>query len=186
MVVAGAIGGALWASIPALLRTKFNANEILVSLMLVYIAQLGVSWLVHGPWKDPEGFNFPQTEDVSMTPRSCRSWSKARASTRLSWSRLGALLAGYVFMHRSFMGFQMQVAGEAEAARALCRLFRQADDLDRTARRRRDGRHRRHGRSVRPDGTAHRARVEQLRLRGDHRGLRRPAESRSASSSRAC
>ena len=43
---------------------RFNANEILVSLMLVYIAQLVVSWLVHGPWKDPEGFNFPQTEDV--------------------------------------------------------------------------------------------------------------------------
>ena len=52
----------LWAAIPALLRTRFNANEILTSLMLVYIAQLAVSWLVFGPWKDPAGFNFPQTE----------------------------------------------------------------------------------------------------------------------------
>jgi simple sugar transport system permease protein len=73
MVVAGAIGGALWASIPALLRRKFNANEILVSLMLVYIAQLGVSWLVHGPWKDPEGFQFSADEDVRRCRRSCRS-----------------------------------------------------------------------------------------------------------------
>ena len=71
MVVAGAIGGALWAAIPALLRTRFNANEILVSLMLVYIAQLAVSWLVHGPWKDPAGFNFPQTKmfaDAALLP----------------------------------------------------------------------------------------------------------------------
>src|SRR5690606_38636168 len=61
MALAGAAGGAAWGAIPALLRTRFNASEILVSLMLVYIAQLLVSWLVHGPWKDPDGFNFPQT-----------------------------------------------------------------------------------------------------------------------------
>jgi len=115
MIVAGAIGGALWASIAALLKTRFNANEILVSLMLVYIAQLTVSWLVHGPWKDPEGFNFPQTKmfhDAAILPILVEG-------TRLNAAflvALGILLAGYVFMHRSFMGFQMQVAGQAEAA----------------------------------------------------------------------
>ena len=115
MVVAGAIGGALWAAIPALLRTRFNANEILVSLMLVYIAQLGVSWLVHGPWKDPEGFNFPQTRmfhDAALLPMLVEG-------TRLNLAfllALGALLACYVFMSKSFLGFQMAVAGEAEAA----------------------------------------------------------------------
>src|SRR5512141_295660 len=115
MVVAGAIGGALWAAIPALLKTRFNANEILVSLMLVYIAQLGVSWLVHGPWMDPEGFNFPQTRmfhDAAILPILV-------GGTRLNAAlpiALLALLAGYVFMHRSFMGFQMQVAGQAAAA----------------------------------------------------------------------
>jgi ABC-type uncharacterized transport system permease subunit len=62
MIVAGALGGMLWAAIPAFLRTRFNANEILTSLMLVYVAELMVSWLVHGPWKDPDGFNFPQTK----------------------------------------------------------------------------------------------------------------------------
>lgn len=61
MIAAGALGGMLWASIPAFLRTRFNANEILTSLMLVYIAELFLSWLVHGPWMDPDGFNFPQT-----------------------------------------------------------------------------------------------------------------------------
>ena len=115
MVVAGALGGALWAAIPALLRTRFNANEILVSLMLVYIAQLGVSLLVHGPWRDPDGFNFPQTRmfhDPALLPMLIEG-------TRLNAAfviAMGALAAGYVFMSRSFLGFQMAVAGEAEAA----------------------------------------------------------------------
>lgn len=117
MVVAGALGGALWASIPALLRTHFNANEILTSLMLVYIAQLAVSWLVHGPWKDPEGFNFPQTQmftDSALLPMLIDG-------TRLNFAfviALATLAVGYVFMQRSFVGFQMRVAGQAaDAAR---------------------------------------------------------------------
>jgi ABC-type uncharacterized transport system ATPase subunit/ABC-type uncharacterized transport system permease subunit len=115
MIVAGAIGGALWAAIPALLKTKFNANEILTSLMLVYIAQLGVSWLVFGPWKDPAGFNFPQTEmfeDAALLPMLIEG-------TRLNLAflvALAALAAGYVFMAKSFIGFKMRVAGESEAA----------------------------------------------------------------------
>jgi len=115
MVVAGAIGGALWAALPALLKTKFNANEILTSLMLVYIAQLTVSWLVFGPWKDPAGFNFPQTEmfsDAALLPILIEG-------TRLNFAfviALGVLVVGYVFMQRSFAGFKMRVAGESEAA----------------------------------------------------------------------
>jgi len=115
MVVAGAIGGALWAAIPAFLKTKFNANEILTSLMLVYIAQLGVSWLVFGPWKDPAGFNFPQTEtfeDAALLPMLIEG-------TRLNFAfviALVALAAGYVFMEKSFIGFKMRVAGESGAA----------------------------------------------------------------------
>ena len=115
MVVAGAIGGALWAAIPALLRTRFNANEILVSLMLVYISQLAVSWLVHGPWKDPEGFNFPQTRmfhDAALLPILVEG-TRLNAAFVLA---IGLLIVGYVFMSKSFLGFQMQVAGEAEAA----------------------------------------------------------------------
>ena len=115
MVVGGAIGGALWASIAAVLKTRFNANEILVSLMLVYIAQLGVSWLVHGPWKDPQGFNFPQTQmfhDAAILPILVEG-TRLNAAFLLA---LTALAVGYVFMQRSFAGFQMRVAGEAEAA----------------------------------------------------------------------
>src|SRR5512134_1284700 len=62
ILVASAIGGAAWAAVTAWLRDRFNANEILVSLMLVYVAQLLLAWLVHGAWKDPEGFGFPQSK----------------------------------------------------------------------------------------------------------------------------
>ena len=115
MVFAGAIGGMLWAAIPALLKTRFNTNEILVSLMLVYVAQLLVSWLVHGPMMDPDGFNFPQSrlfEDSALLPMLIEG-------TRLNLAftlAMASLLVGYIFMYRSFAGFQMQVAGYAKDA----------------------------------------------------------------------
>jgi simple sugar transport system permease protein len=61
MLTLGMIGGAVFAAIPALLKTRYNANEILTSLMLVYVAQLLLDWLVRGPWRDPQGYNFPQS-----------------------------------------------------------------------------------------------------------------------------
>ena len=115
MIVAGSVGGMLWASIPAFLKTRFNTNEILVSLMLVYVAQLAVSWLVHGPMMDPDGFNFPQSrmfEESAILPILIKG-------TRLNAAflfALSALVVGYIFMYRSFLGFQMQVAGNAKNA----------------------------------------------------------------------
>jgi simple sugar transport system permease protein len=115
MVLAGALGGMLWAAIPAWLKTRFNASEILVSLMLVYVAKLAVSWLVFGPWKDPDGFNFPQTRmfgEAALLPVLV-------PGTRLNLAfgiMLAAVVAGFVFMRRSLLGFQMLVAGEAPGA----------------------------------------------------------------------
>jgi len=115
MVVAGALGGMAWAAIPAWLRTRFNASEILVSLMLVYVASLTLSYLVHGPWRDPEGFNFPQSKmftDVALLPNLL-------PETRLNVGLLIALAVvavGWLFMRRSLAGFQMRVAGLAPAA----------------------------------------------------------------------
>src|SRR5690242_1244530 len=115
MIAAGALGGMLWAAIPAFLRTRFNANEILTSLMLVYVANLFLSWLVHEPWRDPEGFNFPQTKqfaDSALYPILVEG-------TRLNLGFLLALAAvalGYVFLNRSFLGFQLRVSGLASDA----------------------------------------------------------------------
>ena len=115
MIAAGVVGGMLWASLPALLKTRFNTNEILVSLMLVYVAQLLVSWLVHGPMMDPDGFNFPQSrlfEDSALLPMI---WPGTRLNLAFGFA-LAALVVGYVFMYRSFAGYQMQVTGFAPHA----------------------------------------------------------------------
>jgi simple sugar transport system permease protein len=115
MVLAGALGGMAWAAIPAWLRTRFNANEILTSLMLVYVAQLMVSWLVHGPWKDPDGFNFPQTQMFQPKAMLPVLLAGNRVNVAL-FIAIAALLIGWVFMNRSFVGYQMKVAGQAENA----------------------------------------------------------------------
>jgi simple sugar transport system permease protein len=117
MVLAGALGGGLWAAIPAWLRTQWRTNEILVSLMLVYVAQLLASWLVHGPWMDPQGYNFPQTQvfaDSALLPILVEG-TRLHAGFLLA---LVALLAGHVFLLHSFQGFALQVAGQSpDAAR---------------------------------------------------------------------
>jgi general nucleoside transport system permease protein len=115
VILAGAAGGALWAGIVALLRDRFNANEILVSLMLVYIANLFLSWLVFGPWKDPQGFNFPQTvgfASATEIPRVIRGM-------RLHWGffvAVAAAIAMWLFMFRTHRGMQLQVGGPAPLA----------------------------------------------------------------------
>jgi ABC-type uncharacterized transport system permease subunit len=117
MLIAGVLGGMMWAAIPALLRTRFNASEILVSLMLVYIAQLWLSYLLHGSWRDPEGFNFPQSkafEDNTLLPLL---FDGARVNIALVIGLVLALLSWF-FSSRSFAGFRMQVAGLAPAAAA--------------------------------------------------------------------
>jgi simple sugar transport system permease protein len=114
-LVAGILGGMVWASITALLKDRFNTNEILVSLMLVYVAELLLSYLVTGPWRDPMGFNFPQSKTFSsgfLLPALV-------PSTRLHMGFLLALLAaavGWFFISRSFAGFRLQVGGIAPHA----------------------------------------------------------------------
>jgi len=117
MIVAGALCGMAWAAIAAWLRTRFGANEILTSLMLVYVANFLLSWLVHGPWRDPEGYNFPQSKlfaDAALLP-------SLLAGTRLNAGFLIALAAvamAWLFVRRSVWGFEMRVAGLAPAAAA--------------------------------------------------------------------
>jgi simple sugar transport system permease protein len=115
MMLAGCAGGAAWAAIPAWLKTRFNASEILTSLMLVYVAALLLAWLVAGPWRDPEGFNFPQTRmfaDAALLPIVLEG-TRLNAGFLIA---LAAIAAAWVFFARSLAGFQMRVAGLAPAA----------------------------------------------------------------------
>jgi general nucleoside transport system permease protein len=115
MLLAGVVGGMLWAAIPALLRTRFNANEILTSLMLVYVATLTLSLLVHGAWRDPEGFNFPQSKMFSEAALLPILLPETRLNAALLLA-LAVVALGWLFMRKSLAGFQMRVAGLAPAA----------------------------------------------------------------------
>ena len=99
----------------AVLRDRFNANEILVSLMLVYVAIQVLSYLVGGPWKDPAGFNFPQTKTFDAATRIPRLFEGSRVSIGVVLALLG--VAGmWVFLFRTRAGFAQQVGGLAPAA----------------------------------------------------------------------
>lgn len=115
MFVAAILGGMLWAAIPALLKTRFNSSEILTSLMLTYIAGLLLSLLVHGPLRDPDGFNFPESRllhDAALLPVIV-------SGTRLHLGALFSLLVvvvGWVVLTRTLLGFALQVNGAAPRA----------------------------------------------------------------------
>lgn len=115
VVIAGMLGGMAWAALVALLRDRFHANEILVSLMLVYVAEMVLSYLVYGPWKDPAGYNFPQTRSFDAVTQIPRLMSGSRVSVGLLLALFGAG-ALWVFLFRTRAGFAQQVGGLAPAA----------------------------------------------------------------------
>jgi len=117
IVLAGIAGGAAWAAIPALLRTRFNSSEILVSLMLVYVAQLLLAYLLHGAWRDPAGYNFPQSKafDAALILPLLRDGQRATIAFPLM---LGLAALSWIFSSRTFAGYRMLVSGQAPAAAA--------------------------------------------------------------------
>jgi simple sugar transport system permease protein len=115
ILVAGVLGGMAWAGLVALLRDRFNASEILVSLMLVYVAEQLLGWLVYGPWKDPDGYNFPQTVTFALTSRVPRLVDGLRMNLGI-FVALAAVGGLWVFMFRTYKGFALQVGGLAPAA----------------------------------------------------------------------
>ncbi len=115
MLILGAVGGIAWAAIPAFLKTRYNTNEILTTLMLTYIGLLFLSLLIHGPMKDPDGMNFPESKlfhDAALLPI-------IYAETRL---HLGFLIAlslifiSWLLLSRHVIGFEMKVIGMAPKA----------------------------------------------------------------------
>jgi len=117
MLTAGVLGGMAWAAIAAFLRTRFHTSEILVTLMLVYIAQLLLSYCVHGPWRDPAGFNFPQSEAFEEHELLPILMEGTRVNVALIFALVLAA-AAWFFVSRTFAGYRMRVAGLAPAAAA--------------------------------------------------------------------
>ena len=115
VLLASAAGGALWASITAWLRDRFNANEILVSLMLVYVAQQLISWLVQDPWRDPNGYGFPQSELFAAVARVPLIIEGTRVNAGSVLALIAAALIWFL-LARTVIGFQLKVVGLAPMA----------------------------------------------------------------------
>ncbi len=115
MLLASILGGMAWASIPAFLKTRFGVNEILTSLMLTYIALLVLQMLVFGPWKDPDGFNYPQTRLFSEAALLPALLEGTRLHLGTPVALLAAVAAWFV-LTRTVTGFQISVVGDAPRA----------------------------------------------------------------------
>ncbi|MDR7568033.1 MAG: ABC transporter permease, partial [Armatimonadota bacterium] len=117
MFAAGFALGALWAAVPALLRLRWGAHEVLTTLLLNYVAAYGVEWLVHGPWKGPSMMGFAYTD---LFPEA--AWLPLLGGTRVHWPTLvlglGFAVFGSVLLYRTVLGFEIRVQGDnPEAAR---------------------------------------------------------------------
>ena len=116
MLLLGALGGALYALIPAICRVYFGASEILTSLMLVYVANLGMDYLVRGPWRDPQGLNFPTTaafDPVASVPTLVEGVGRLHAGSIIA---LVAVMLVAVLLGRTIMGFEIRLVGAAPKA----------------------------------------------------------------------
>jgi general nucleoside transport system permease protein len=117
MLLAGVAGGAAWAAVPALLKTRAGVSEILSSLMLTYVAVQALYYMVRGPWKDPAGFNFPQT--IMFGPS--QSLPPVVPGSLVHWGiPLAFLMAGLVWflMGRTLFGFDIRATGASPQAMA--------------------------------------------------------------------
>lgn len=122
MLLLGILGGMAYAAIPALLKVRFDANEILTSLMLVYVAQLMVDYLARGPWRNPEGHNFPDSrpfDDGQLLP--VLFGSNIRIS--ILFVIVAVLVVGFL-MRSTLTGFQVRVIGAAPRAGAFAGFSR--------------------------------------------------------------
>jgi len=120
MVIAGALGGMLWAMIPGVLRVKFGTNEILVSLMLVYVAEQLLASMALGAMRNPDGMGFPGSRNLSQYPSAANL--EIINGSGMHWGVVAAFIAvifAYVMLSRHIFGFQVKLAGMAPRAAAF-------------------------------------------------------------------
>ena len=120
MIVCGALGGFLWAMIPAFLKVRFGTNEILVSLMLVYVAEQFLAAMSLGLLKNPDGYGFPGSRNLQQYEAAHNI--EIIAGTGMHFGVLAAfiaVIAAYVLLVRHILGFQIRLTGEAPRAAAF-------------------------------------------------------------------
>ena len=119
MMILAMAGGAAWGAIPAVLKNRFGTNEILVSLMLVYVSTLLLDWLVRGPWRNPGGFNFPETRSFGADAIITEIVSQGAWGGRANWGIVIAVIAAvavWLLLSRTLKGFEVTVTGASPKA----------------------------------------------------------------------
>lgn len=117
MLGAALLGGWLWAMIPALLRTRRGVNEILVSLMLVYVAENLLAMMALGPMRNPEGMGFPGSRNLAHYPSAANPELIAGSGAHLGViAALLVALAAFVIMTRHIFGFHVRLSGDSPRA----------------------------------------------------------------------
>lgn len=114
MIAMAALAGGLWGMIPAILRQRLQTNEIIVTLMMNYIAILFLDYLVYGAWKDPTSFGFPMTSE--FPPQAVIG---KIGSTSVNWGLAHCLVLGtliWVFIRFTRVGFELKAAGDSVRA----------------------------------------------------------------------
>ncbi|WP_436641589.1 ABC transporter permease [Microbaculum sp. FT89] len=115
VLLAGIVGGMLWAAIPALLKTVFRANEILTSLMLTYVALLLIDYLVRGPLRDPAGYNFPESALFSSAATLPGLSSGGRLHLGVLFAFVLAIVMAFA-LPTTLKGFEIRTVGQAPKA----------------------------------------------------------------------
>ena len=114
MLFSGAVGGALWAMIPALLKVRFGANEILVSLMLVYVAEQFLAAMAIGALRNPEGSGFPGSRNLQQYESAANSELIAGTGIHFGvFAAAAAIVIAHFVFRRHIAGFRIDVAGHA-------------------------------------------------------------------------
>ncbi|TRD23586.1 ABC transporter permease [Palleronia caenipelagi] len=117
MVLAGALGGWLWAMIPAILKTRFHTNEILVSLLLVYVAENLLASMAVGTLRNPDGGGFPGSRNLSQWPAAANP--ELIPGTGAHWGVVAAIIAvifAYILLQKHLLGFHIRLAGQSPRA----------------------------------------------------------------------
>lgn len=109
MFVAAFLCGGVWAGVAGALRARWDVNEVIVTLLMNYIAILAVNYLVYGPWKDPQGFNFPLTAQFSDAARLTELFG-TRLHSGFFLALTTALLV-FLFVEHTVWGYQIKVIG---------------------------------------------------------------------------
>jgi simple sugar transport system permease protein len=123
MLLMGIAGGMLYAAIPAILKIRFGTNEILTSLMLVYVSLLFLDWMVRGPWRDPQGYGFPGSRVFSAAATMPTLIEGSRLHLGLAFA-IVAVLAAWFLLRRTITGFEINVLGQAPRAGAFAGFSR--------------------------------------------------------------